>query len=416
MAQTERFKLCQSEEDVCKREVQAWCYHCSKNLCRVHLLKHVQLVEDKIREELNLFADQFNELSNKFNDLHISSNILEKPFSLLDQWSYDAHAHIDHIVEMKRQRLNDIIDDYRRVFSMKKDDHMKKIDVSRKLLVKLIEDNDGTRQQTHELQTSIDEAMNYLNSLDEHRITLIAPLPDCSIDIRQEFQNFTHLINNDIREMEIIYIQLNGIIRSYRISTKKNGNIRDLKLAFIDHYIKLKSDSIPMLKKTIDYDHQPKSAFILAVEVYNHRIHLQFEETHPLNLIQDQDKIVFYEMPYSLEESNNPRILMPCSFRTLPNKQPFGLPIFLNIPRRGCRGQDLIEVILNTLGNFFPFDPQIDQSLYDVSLVRFAGGSSKAIKLNTILQDEIDLLQTNAQILIDIHGQIAETYQQSYSK
>lgn len=416
MAQAEPSKLCQAEEDTCKREVQAWCYHCSKNLCRVHLLKHVQLVEDKIREELHLLADQLNELSIRFDQLDISSAVLQQPFSLLDQWSGEAHARIDQIVELKRQRLNEMIEHYRRIFSSKKQEQMKKIDSTKRLLTKLVEENDGTRQQINELQASIDEAINYLNSFDEHRISIVAPLPDCSVDVRPEFPSFNDFANDEFREIEVTYIRLNGTIRTYRVSTKKEGNIRDLKQSFIDHYAKLKLSELPMQKRMVDSLHQPKSAFLLAVEVYNHRIHLQFDETHLLSLIQDQDEIVVYEVPFSLEEANNPRILMPCAFRTLPTKQPFGLPIFLNIPRRGCRGQDVADGIVDTLGHFFSFDPRLDQNLYDVNLIRLTGGSSKGIKLNTVLQDEIDLIHTNAQLTIDINGQIAEIYQKSFSK
>lgn len=401
-------KLCQADEDACKREVQAWCYHCSKNLCRVHLLKHVQLVEEKTREELHILADQLNYLSTSLHQLKISPNLAHHPFSALEQWRLGAHTKVDQIVDMKRQELKDILDGYEKAFLIKKMEQMKTIDLNKKLLSKLIEENDGTRQQIIELQSSIDETTNYLSSLDQHRIDVHGSVPDFSIIIEETCHPFDILVNPQWRDIEVVYVRLNGGIRPHRVLTRRSGNMRDLKVSFVDQYPQTTATS----SETDEGQHQPKVDFLLATEVYNHRIHLQFEDSHLLSLIQDQDKIVFYEMPYSLEKLDHPCLPIPCSFRRLPNKEPFGVPIFLSLPRQGCRGQDVIEAILDTLDHFFPFNARINQNLYSVRLVRLAGGNSKAIKLHTILQDEIDLTQTNAQILIDIHSQIAEAYQQ----
>jgi hypothetical protein len=98
--------------------------------------------------------------------------------------------------------------------------------------------------------------------------------------------------------------------------------------------------------KLPDYDgHQPKSDFILAAEVYNHRIHLQYSDDSSLTSILERDQIVFYEVPDSLKKGNNKTILMPCVFREENNRQNFGYPIYLSIPRRGCEGKDIQEAL-----------------------------------------------------------------------
>ena len=85
MASNKPLKVCEAEENACKRDVQALCYHCSKNLCRVHLMQHAQLIEDKTRSELHKLADNFNELSSRFDHLSISDDILKEPLIQLEK-------------------------------------------------------------------------------------------------------------------------------------------------------------------------------------------------------------------------------------------------------------------------------------------------------------------------------------------
>ena len=98
--------------------------------------------------------------------------------------------------------------------------------------------------------------------------------------------------------------------------------------------------------KAPDYDgHQPKPDFILSAEVYNHRIHLQYWDDASLTSILERDQIVFYEVPDSLKKENNENILMPCVFRDENNRQNFGYPIYLSIPRHNCTGKDIQDAL-----------------------------------------------------------------------
>jgi hypothetical protein len=168
---------------------------------------------------------------------------------------------------------------------------------------------------------------------------------------------------------------LDGKIKSYSIKSNEHGRMANLVEEFCDCFQskeKNVSKSAPMdtdsasasnetnqdeeeieeeeekedFTKLPDYDgHQPKPDFILTAEVYNHRIHLQYSDNSSLTNILERDQIVFYEVPDSLKKGTNDNILMPCVFREEFNRQNFGYPIYLSIPRRDCKGKDILEAL-----------------------------------------------------------------------
>jgi hypothetical protein len=181
-----------------------------------------------------------------------------------------------------------------------------------------------------------------------------------------------------IRIFKIEYIRLNGQIKYFYIKSNERGRMSNLLKDFCERFQpKRKTDGHePMdaddegsssalasnsqddeqeedLTLAPDYDgHQPKPELILPVEVYNHRIHLQYSDDALLTSILERDQVVFYEVPVSLKKENNETILMPCLFRTADSlHQNFGLPVYLNIPRHKCTGkhiQDALQVKLSS--------------------------------------------------------------------
>ena len=114
--------------------------------------------------------------------------------------------------------------------------------------------------------------------------------------------------------------------------------------------------------KAIDYDgHLPRPDYILAAEVYNHRVYTQYGENHSLANILERDQIVFYEVPDSLKKENSDKILMPCIFREeYYSHQSFGLPIYLSVPRHHCTGKDIqeelqVHITISVKFNFFTY-------------------------------------------------------------
>jgi hypothetical protein len=181
-----------------------------------------------------------------------------------------------------------------------------------------------------------------------------------------------------IRTFKIEYVRLNGQIKYYYIKSDEHGRVRNLVQDFCKRFQPKEKKPEPMdadngttpneinqveeeedeeedVTKASDYDgHKPKPDFILSAEIYNHRVYLQYRDDTPLTNIMERDRIVFYEVPSSLKQENSDTILMPCLFRSADSyRHGFGLPIYLNIPRHNCRGEDIHKAlqVINTIAN-----------------------------------------------------------------
>ena len=401
-------KIYQVDDNPCKRDAQALCFHCSKNLCRIHLLQHAQIIEEKTRVELNLLADKFNELSSRFEHIPISANILEKPFEELEKWSADAHKKIDQIIENKRREIDEIMESYRTVFNMKNEEQIKKINDSKKLVVELIQEADASRKQMDDLQVSITEAEKYLQSLHTHTINVVNASPICLLDLETRFFDYQLKPCAKLKNFKITYIRLNGTIRIYYVKTNKHGLMSDLKYSFVRQYNLLEALIQVELNSNCAIDHQPKTDFILPVNVYNHHVRRQYSDDTKLACINDNGVLVFYETPHSLVEPDNSQILMPCCFGHLLSNTLFGFPIYLSVPRNECQGQDVLNALHNTLGLFFPLNPENDRNMYNATIIFSPTAQPHSIRkaLNDVLEDLIDFNRTTTSLEVGIHKAI----------
>ncbi|CAF4349932.1 unnamed protein product, partial [Rotaria magnacalcarata] len=251
-----------------------------------------------------------------------------------------------------------------------------------------------------------------------------------------------------IRIFKIEYIRLNGEIKYYYIKSNERGRMHNLLKDFCERFQPKQKNNThePMdaddestssamnsnnqddeqeddLTLAPDYDgHQPKAELILPVEVYNHRIHLQYSDDALLTNILERDQIVFYEVPVSLKKENNETILMPCLFRTADSlHQNFGLPIYLNIPRHKCTGRHIQDALQNSIGNFLPLPPNhtsqsSDKALYTASCVFNQNYTQTTKPLSTCLDDHIDFNRTNTTLVVDVTAAIVEKYEQEEKK
>jgi hypothetical protein len=105
---------------------------------------------------------------------------------------------------------------------------------------------------------------------------------------------------------------------------------------------------------------------------------------------------------------------MPCSFQRNLEKNWFGLPIYLSVPRKGCRGQDVRDALHDTLGNFFPTSLNIKQLSYDTYLQSKVNYLSKETKLDDVLQDEIDFNKVNTMLIVTFDSQFVDAYERHY--
>ena len=407
---------CEAEGKTCKKQVQALCYHCSKNLCRIHLTQHAQLIEENIQLELNSLADKFNELISKFDHLSISNDILEKPLLQLEKWRIEAHSDIDQIAVLKRHELNDELDKYRKVFHTKNEEQLAKIKTSQKIIQELMAEADASAKQMADLQRSIDEAKNYLNALNAPLINVIARSSNWAVGVSTNFFGFQSASIDELRKFKITYIQRNGLIQDYYIITKKNGRMSDLIASFIRHCTTIKESAQIETNQAYINEHLPKFSFIIPTIVYKNSIKLQLDKNSWLKNISDRHEIVFYQTAYAIDQQDNPSILMPCRFRRLLNETPFGWPIYLNVPRTGCRGQHVLDALHDSLEKFFSFKSDTDQHLYNASFQYTNNYLIISAKLNDALQDEINVSKTDMTLVVDIDRKLADKYKTKQSE
>ncbi|CAF4393173.1 unnamed protein product [Rotaria socialis] len=248
-----------------------------------------------------------------------------------------------------------------------------------------------------------------------------------------------------IRTFKLDYVRVNGQIKSYSIKCDENGRMRNLMQKFCDRFQpKMKSirQREPMgtdsaasnsnqsnrnddddddeeeeeedFTKASDYDgHQPKPDYILAAEIYNHRVHLQYGDNTLLTSILERHCVVFYEVPYSLKKSDSDKILMPCTFRDDYHHYNFGLPIYLSVPRNDCKGKDIQEALQKVIGNFISLpttDPSENKSLYSASLVFTQSYSSTSKPLKSYLDEHIDFNRKKTTLTVDVAASIVDKY------
>ncbi|CAF1154692.1 unnamed protein product [Rotaria sordida] len=242
-----------------------------------------------------------------------------------------------------------------------------------------------------------------------------------------------------IRTFKIEYVRLNGQIKTYEIKCDEHGRVRNLVQEFCDRFQQKKkkiSEMVPMetdntsksdeinqgeeeedeeedFTKASDYDgHQPKPDYILATEIYNHRIHLQYPDNNSLTSILDRDQVVFYEVPDSLKIVDSKKILIPCTFRDEYHHNNFGLPIYLSIPRHNCKGRDIQEALQKRIGDFLPLPSteSSDKALYNAVLITSQVHSQSNRLLKTCLDDHIDFARRSTSLAVDVASSIVEKY------
>jgi hypothetical protein len=278
----------------------------------------------------------------------------------------------------------------------------------------LVEESDASAKQIADLQRSIDAIENFLNTLNIPTINVITRPPNWSVNIFTTYSDAQFTPVKEIREFKITYVRLNGVIRSYYVKTKENGSMTDLVKSFIRLYTAIEEVNHSEVNQIHTIDHLPKSDFILPVEVCDHRVYLQYSGETELNQIQERDIIVFYETPSSLNTANNPRILMPCVFQNSQTKQHFGLPIYLSVPRVGCRGKDVRDALHSALDNFYETNGSAEDTLYETHLLKTLNYYVKPIKLDDALEETFDFSKGSITLAVAFNEKHVDTNEWSY--
>ena len=372
----------------------------------------MQSIEEEALGELNGLADRFNGLSARLEQITVSPAMSEKPLADLAKYNSDAHRAIDQVTAMKREELHELLEEYQALFKAKNNEERVKINASKRRLAEMMINADISREQLNNLEKSMGGIELYLESLKSHSIDVSATLPLFFVGFRRQFFDCPSHRNDERRMFDITHIRLDGSINKYHVMIKESGTMRTLTESFIQKYALLDQLTQMELGSNCDSDHQPKVDFILAVEVHEHRIRLQYTDETKLNAISLDDTIAFYETPHSLKTDNSPQILLPCLFERLPQKEAFGFPIYLSVPRQRCTGQDVLDALKSSLGQFFPLDADTDQHLYTAMLEfrSLHANQTKQVALEESLQHLISFDKTPTILTVSVDNQLAQIY------
>jgi hypothetical protein len=100
---------------------------------------------------------------------------------------------------------------------------------------------------------------------------------------------------------------------------------------------------------------------------------------------------------------------MPYAFQNNQTKQWFGLLIFLNAPRKGCRSADVRDALYDTLDNFYMPNHENQRPLYDAYLQLGAQYPFETIKLDDSLENELGFLKVNTTLVLMFDAQFVDT-------
>jgi chromosome segregation ATPase len=151
---------------------RAKCFHCSRDLCLIHLTEHTQYVESQSRRFLSSYEQILNEFSNKLKSLSISSRIFELPFLQLEKWRRDAHHKLDQLAEQKRQEIQAKISEYQVEFTKRINEQKQKIEILIKRLNDLSRQTQIANKEIKSLEEKIMETKTFFSSIEKHSIKL----------------------------------------------------------------------------------------------------------------------------------------------------------------------------------------------------------------------------------------------------
>ncbi|CAF4033795.1 unnamed protein product [Adineta steineri] len=152
------------EIENCQRTSATVCRHCKKDVCRRHFIEHA----DQLVQELNPLADRINKLREKISSFGIKE-YKQKELDKLIQWRDEAINNINGLFELKKQKLDLLFQDNKKIFLQQTVGHLEVINQLTNQTANFVEESDVTfaqlqilKQQLHSLEDRVKETHNRL--------------------------------------------------------------------------------------------------------------------------------------------------------------------------------------------------------------------------------------------------------------
>ncbi|CAF3561489.1 unnamed protein product [Rotaria sp. Silwood1] len=138
----------------CKRISRALCHCCNQDLCLLHLKEH----NDMVIAQLNPLTDEINTIDNQLMTIDIKESIGECR-KKLEEWRNKYYKTIDNLFEQKYKEIEQIVIN-------KIDKQKDEINLTRRTLTKLIQEEEASQQDVDLLKTEIHQLNENLNKIE----------------------------------------------------------------------------------------------------------------------------------------------------------------------------------------------------------------------------------------------------------
>jgi len=144
--------------DVCKREAETYCYHCSLDVCTKHYLEH----KKSIQEQLHPLVDEINLISDRLHhdDKNKTTSVpqcLINAYSQLDKWREECHHRIEIAYQRVRNQIEDITEKHKHDETQKAVKNLELLEKIRQQLNELLKEGDVTYRQLETMKQHLEE-------------------------------------------------------------------------------------------------------------------------------------------------------------------------------------------------------------------------------------------------------------------
>ncbi len=142
------FESCEIEN--CQRISATFCHHCNKNVCRRHFNEHA----DQLLQELNPLCDKINELGEKISSFGVNE-FKQQALNKLIQWRDESIQKINNLFELKRQKLDLLLQDNEELFLQRTASHSEVFNTLKNETTALVQEGDVTFKQLQILKQKL---------------------------------------------------------------------------------------------------------------------------------------------------------------------------------------------------------------------------------------------------------------------
>ncbi len=142
----------------CQRISATLCHHCNKNVCRRHFDDHA----DQLLQELNPLGDSLNELGQKINSFGVNE-FKQQALNKLTKWHDESIQKINNLFELKRQKLDLLLQDNEELFLQRTINHSEEFNTLKNQTTALVQEGDVTFEQLQILKQKLSALQNSVN-------------------------------------------------------------------------------------------------------------------------------------------------------------------------------------------------------------------------------------------------------------